>query len=51
MQPPFGMMAQPGDVSFDRLSPQLPAVFEYNDFKYIDTARDKSNINPFPLRH
>ena len=43
-QQPFGMMSQPGDLSFDRLSPQLPAVFEYNDFKYIDTARVEPRI-------
>ena len=43
-QLPFGMMSQPGDLSFDRLSPQLPAVFEYNDFKYIDTARVEPRI-------
>ena len=44
MQAPFGMIAQPGDLSFERLSPQLPAVFEYNDFKYIDTARVEPRI-------
>ncbi len=27
------------DASFDRLSPQLPPVFEYDGLKYIDTAR------------
>ncbi len=51
MQPQFGqqpfmmMPPQPGvDLSFDRLSPQLPAVFEYNSFKYIDTARVEPRI-------
>jgi len=51
MQPQFGqqpfmmMQPQPGvDLSFDGLSPQLPAVFEYNRFKYIDTARVEPRI-------
>jgi len=44
-QAPFMMMGQqPGDLSFERLSPQLPAVFEYNSFKYIDTARVEPRI-------
>jgi hypothetical protein len=43
-QSPFVMMGQPGDLSFERLSPQLPPVFEYNSFKYIDTARVEPRI-------
>lgn len=38
------VVTNPGDLSFERLSPQLPAVFEYNDFKYIDTARVEPRI-------
>ena len=36
------------DTSFDRLSPQLPPVFEYDGLKYIDTARVEPRIGYSP---
>jgi len=36
------------DTSFDRLSPQLPPVFEYDGLKYIDTARVEPKIGYSP---
>ena len=36
------------DNSFERLSPQLPPVFEYDGLKYIDTARVEPKIGYSP---
>ncbi len=36
------------DTSFERLSPQLPPVFEYDGLKYIDTARVEPRIGYSP---
>jgi hypothetical protein len=35
----FFVKSTPDDASFESQSPQLPPVFEYDSFKYIDTAR------------
>ena len=39
--------AQVFNNSFERASPMLPAVFEYNGLKYIDTARVEPKIGKF----
>ena len=36
------------DTSFERLSPQLPPVFEFEGLKYIDTARVEPRIGYSP---
>lgn len=38
------------DNSFERLSPQLPPVFEYNGLKYMDTARIEPRIGYSPQK-
>ncbi len=54
MDSPFSLfqMLQPDqqflDTSFERLSPQLPPVFEYDGLKYIDTARVEPRIGYSP---
>merc|ERR1711997_1192107 len=42
--PEHQVLVQSFDNSFERATPQLPAQFEYNGLKYIDTARVEPRI-------